>query len=515
MGPNVTPSLPMRLILFWLPFCALPLTRSSSTYKAAYADWWPNITCRGGPCTDGAAWNAEAVKAYAEIARSAAEKGAQVLVFPENGITDASTLPKKWWIEEKYAEAIPDVKAGERAVPCDAHETFAGTPTTVALSCMAKENSLVIVANLVDYQKVKGTDRIYNTQVAFDTDGAYLLKYHKMNLWGEPEMDQPTECQDPSFTSSFGEAFGVIVCADAMNAYPTLTLIDRGIRNILMSAHWTEELPAMQVQAYVQGLSQRHNLNIVLSNYNGRWGGGSGIWSSGQARAYSYRADGDIKTGVRVAEVPSKACGGQTKLSVALPAPQGSQRSPHFFDLLTRPDPGTSNWVVKELSEGLLHPVCQKGFCCNATVSGGYTKGSAGYLIAALNGEHRDGSVHWPARICAVVACSVENFPWYCPTDFSKHSAATYDLTGITVEASSVNPVGTVPEVMAFDRFQDEVTLPSSFTVTQRGTAVLTAMSAAANPLKSVVVYERPFGKEKKPYNCPQPRRRENSIFFV
>ena len=56
----------------------------------------------------------------------------------------------------------------------------------------------------------------YNTAVAFDTDGSYLAKAHKQNLWGEASyFDEPVDCQQISFTASFGVRFGLceLICS--------------------------------------------------------------------------------------------------------------------------------------------------------------------------------------------------------------------------------------------------------------------------------------------------------------
>ena len=44
----------------------------------------------------------------------------------------------------------------------------------------------------------------FNTAVAFDSDGRYLARAHKQNLWGEADyFDEPVDCELSSFATSF------------------------------------------------------------------------------------------------------------------------------------------------------------------------------------------------------------------------------------------------------------------------------------------------------------------------
>ena len=70
----------------------------------------------------------------------------------------------------------------------------------------------------------------YNTAVVLDTDGAFLGKYHKQNLWGETNIDVPQDCPELSFTTSFGVKFGVVICADLIYNQPILKMLAEGVR---------------------------------------------------------------------------------------------------------------------------------------------------------------------------------------------------------------------------------------------------------------------------------------------
>jgi predicted amidohydrolase len=203
----------------------IALGQSSATgYTAAYVEYQATSACGQGSC--GAKTKALNAQALVSYAKEAAGKGAQIIVFPEYGITGFSSYGKSSWISGGYVEVLPSATG---TVPCDGAiggDGSGAAPTLKTLSCAARENKIVIVANLVDY--VQSEDAIYNTDIVLDSDGTFLVKYHKQNLWGEANMDVPKDCPLKSFKTSFGVTFGVITCADLIYKQPALTLLGKG-----------------------------------------------------------------------------------------------------------------------------------------------------------------------------------------------------------------------------------------------------------------------------------------------
>lgn len=97
---------------------------------------------------------------------------ADMIVFPEDGIMFSFS---KWADVNTTAEDVPD--AG--AVPCVDKKDH--LPVLTNLSCMAKENQMYVVANLIDKkpctrQPCPEKTVFYNTNVAFDRNGTLVSR---------------------------------------------------------------------------------------------------------------------------------------------------------------------------------------------------------------------------------------------------------------------------------------------------------------------------------------------------
>lgn len=68
------------------------------------------------------------------------------------------------------------------------HIRFAPTPVLERLSCMARNNSIYVVANIGDKKSCNSSDPScpsdgryqYNTDVVFDSEGKLVARYHKV-----------------------------------------------------------------------------------------------------------------------------------------------------------------------------------------------------------------------------------------------------------------------------------------------------------------------------------------------
>ena len=143
---------------------------------------------------------------YSEQARAARKQGAQIIVFPEDGIygffhTRETIKP--------YLEPIPDVSNATTIIPCTDPKPH--TEILQELSCMARNNSIALVANMGDIQYCTQKDPNcpkdgryqYNTDVVFDSDGRLLAKYHKQHLFHEQAFNTPTKCEFVTFVTLF------------------------------------------------------------------------------------------------------------------------------------------------------------------------------------------------------------------------------------------------------------------------------------------------------------------------
>uniref|UniRef100_A0A8C5N0M9 Major facilitator superfamily (MFS) profile domain-containing protein n=1 Tax=Leptobrachium leishanense TaxID=445787 RepID=A0A8C5N0M9_9ANUR len=115
--------------------------------------------------------------------KTAARKGAHIVVTPEYAICCLDLSREAVY---PYLEDIPDPK--ENWIPCSDPHRFGRTPVQKRLSCMAKKNSIYLVANFGDKKSCNISEEncpedghlIYDTTVVFDTEGKLTARYHKV-----------------------------------------------------------------------------------------------------------------------------------------------------------------------------------------------------------------------------------------------------------------------------------------------------------------------------------------------
>ena len=169
-----------KQLRFLLIYALGVLSPIHGSYRIAYVEHVPIDPCSGGSC--GERTRDANVRALIAHIQAASKKGVQIIVFPEYGISGEGNFRRSAWVSGGYTEEFGD-PAGRRTVPCDEPESYSAAKSVVSLSCAAKANKVAVVANLAENVPVHSA--MYNTNVAFDTDGAFLAKYRKQNLWGE------------------------------------------------------------------------------------------------------------------------------------------------------------------------------------------------------------------------------------------------------------------------------------------------------------------------------------------
>ncbi|GAB0186716.1 pantetheinase [Grus japonensis] len=129
--------------------------------------------------------------------KEAAQQGAHIIVTPEDGIYG-------WLFTRKtiypYLEDIPDPAVDW--IPCTDPTRFAPAPVQERLSCMARNNSIYVVANIGDKKPCNSSDPgcpsdgryQYNTDIVFDSEGKLVARYHKddpmQGSYGQKESRQ-------------------------------------------------------------------------------------------------------------------------------------------------------------------------------------------------------------------------------------------------------------------------------------------------------------------------------------
>ena len=174
---------------------------------------------------------------YESHVRLAKAKGAQVVVFPEFGLTAVQNNATR---SDYYPFAIPIPSAEENVIPCG-NENFKSSGILSRMSCAAKQNSIVTLINTIDWVDCSGSEcpedghYQYNTNVLFDEKGQIVAKYHKSHEW--PGLigpyDQAPAPTEVTYLTSFGVNFGMFTCFDIMFPDPAKTLRSKGISHFL------------------------------------------------------------------------------------------------------------------------------------------------------------------------------------------------------------------------------------------------------------------------------------------
>lgn len=122
--------------------------------------------------------------------KQAAGKNARIIVTPEDALygwkfTRETIFP--------YLEDIPDPQVNW--IPCQDPHRFGHTPVQARLSCLAKNNSIYVLANIGDKKPCNSHDSTcphngyyqYNTNVVYDSEGKLVARYHKVReRWACP-----------------------------------------------------------------------------------------------------------------------------------------------------------------------------------------------------------------------------------------------------------------------------------------------------------------------------------------
>lgn len=255
---------------------------------------------------------------YAKWTESARKRGADIIVFPENGLF--GFLNRE--MIKPYLEPLPEPTKinGRYERPCAQAnlDKFNNCPVLQFLSCLAANYEIAIVANMGEVKPCnrQSNDRCpadgqfqYNTNIVLDTDGSFIAKYHKKHLFFEPEYDEPSTCEKVVFTPRFGVSFGIMTCFDMLYDCPATDLIHKyHIKNFIVPMAWMKGIPLLQANQYQQAWSRSHGVNLIAANIHFPLAdlGGSGIYSSGQVKAWYYNNSTSSEAQILIGELNSK-----------------------------------------------------------------------------------------------------------------------------------------------------------------------------------------------------------------
>ncbi|KAE8282111.1 Biotinidase [Larimichthys crocea] len=322
---------------------------------------------------------------YEEQAARAAQQGAQILVFPEDGIQGFNFTRSSI---SGYLETIPDPQQ-ESWNPCTEPGKYNNTEVLQRLSCMARRYNLYLVANMPDLQPCPlKTDPScpsdghwqFNTNVVFSSDGLLVARYHKYNLYFEMAFNTPPQPEIITFDTPFAGRFGLLTCFDILFHEPTVTLVKKGVRQLIFPTAWMNQLPLLDTIQFQRAFSLGANVTLLAANIrnNQLIMTGSGIYTPFSA-TYHHAKQGDQEEG-----------------QAAAPSSSTTFISSMMYDPFT--------FVLLNETEGDVE-VCNGSFCCHLQYRR-LTQNSSKelYALGAFAGTHTVNG-RYALQVCALVRC--------------------------------------------------------------------------------------------------------------
>ena len=351
------------------------------------------------------------IEKYEVNIQSACTKNSQIIVFPEDGLY-GFTLNRDNILP--YLENIPtdDVIDQGNINPCNQQE-FTNRPILQRLSCLAKNYRIAMVVNmgdvqpchpLVDLNCPMNERKQYNTDVAFDTDGRLLAKYHKQHLFFEDAFDTPEMVNHAIFTTSFGVQFGMFTCFDILFEKPALDLVYQySVRNIIFPTGWINQFPHLSSTEVQQAWSRVTSTNLLAANQHLPLLGftGSGIYSTGHVLTLfeSYLKD---KGAVLVAKVPVSP--DDTDCLQFNPDAYNVNDEYHPGDVIHSVPHHQPQFQFQQLNDQDGHiQVCHNDLCCHAN----YSRSSETelYALGAFSGLDESKPEEYKMQACLLTKC--------------------------------------------------------------------------------------------------------------
>lgn len=231
-----------------------------------------------------------------------------------------------------------------RLNPCDDNTKVENvTDTLRSLSCLAKEKSIYVAANIATKSESESggpeATKLWNTEVVLDSHGNLVATYRKSHSYGgSPPFDTPAaDDLDVSWFSVSTDdvttlKIGLLICFDLEFARPARSLVQEvGVDAILMSQYWVNTPPVSWSTLYQQAWSLMYPgvTMIAVNDGNNAQTWGAGAYHSGllvsdrEAFATSDEGEGSYNH----------------LLSVSLPvhSPDGGGKAPSALVISTSP----------------------------------------------------------------------------------------------------------------------------------------------------------------------------------
>ncbi|NWW83033.1 BTD Biotinidase, partial [Climacteris rufus] len=349
---------------------------------------------------------------YEQQVVAAARQGAQIIVFPEDGIhgfnfTRSSIYP--------YLDFLPHSHSGKWN-PCKEPHLFNDTEVIQRLSCMALRNGIFVVANLGTKRPCGRAEPAcppdgryqFNTDVVLGSSGALAAAYRKHNLYFEQAFDAPPQPDYAAFDTPFAGKFGMFTCFDMLFLEPAVKLVtEHKLKQIVYPTAWMNQLPLLAAVEFQQAFATAFNVNILAANIHHPTLGmtGSGIYTP--VKSFIYHDMESFGGKLIVAEIPVIATDYKTNLEKApgRVSEKGNEQSPPPFYAEMMYDNFTFVPVWGE--KGELR-VCANTLCCYLNYQRAVLTDEF-YALGVFDGLHTVHGTYY-VQACALVKCGGLSF---------------------------------------------------------------------------------------------------------
>ncbi|XP_018565185.1 vanin-like protein 3 [Anoplophora glabripennis] len=330
-------------------------------------------------------------------------------------------------------------------------------------SCAAIDYNTTVVVNIIERENCTSNNATgfcpssgiiyYNSDVAFNSSGGVIGRYHKWNLFGEYGKSPPAEVELVSITTKNNNTFGMFTCFDILFAQPPLNLTrDLGLKNILFPTMWFSELPFLTALQTQQMWAQENDVNFLSAGANNPQigSGGTGIYVGKDGPLVQELIGGTGGSSIIVRSVPRPEVENNPYRNVT-PIEEDTDSIALDMDslyLITDPSIGEYTSLVLDTNRTtVVEEVCNGDnirLCCefNITISVNETVANTSgnqytYHLTAFDGIRsysgvRDGGI----ESCGVLACLNDSIT-SCGHRFSNYSEIVWPITfeSITITA--------------------------------------------------------------------------------
>jgi predicted amidohydrolase len=196
-----------------------------------------------------------------ELAREAAGKGAQVVVFPEAAVTGYVSEDFEIWTD-------PVARPGEGRSLQNYAEAVDGRSVQL-FGELAAELGIYVVVPFIEYDRAQR--KYFNTLVLVGPGGKLRAHYRKLNPWPRAEATWASDGDRGVVwvDTEFGR-LGLLICYDIHSVADKLAAEKAG--TLLYSIAWVDHKPQMWFDERLPDFARRLRVNIVGANWTFRPG---------------------------------------------------------------------------------------------------------------------------------------------------------------------------------------------------------------------------------------------------